>query len=76
MVRVVGDGARFVYIQDVMVRPEYQGQKIGRALMETMMSHLRANYPKGASVALFTGKPAFYERFGFKRSPHAMTTAL
>ena len=64
MARVCGDG-RYYTIWDVMVLPAYQGQKIGSAMMETAMAELRKMGPKGALVALFTGKPPFYERFGF-----------
>lgn len=64
-IRIVGDGARFYYIQDVMVAPELQGQRIGSAMMERVMGWLRRTAPKGAYVGLFTGKPGFYERYGF-----------
>ncbi|HEY7086438.1 MAG TPA: GNAT family N-acetyltransferase [Tepidisphaeraceae bacterium] len=66
MARVCGDG-RYYTIWDVMVMPHYQGQKIGSAMMEAAMAELRRMGPKGAFVGLFTGKPAFYERFGFVR---------
>lgn len=66
MARVCGDG-RYYTIWDVMVLPSYQGQKIGSAMMEAAMAELRKMGPKNAFVGLFTGKPAFYERFGFVR---------
>jgi uncharacterized glyoxalase superfamily protein PhnB/GNAT superfamily N-acetyltransferase len=67
MVRVVGDGARFFYIQDVAVLPAYQGQRIGTSMMQVVMTQLRAIAPQGwASIGLFTRKPKFYERFGFQ----------
>jgi ribosomal protein S18 acetylase RimI-like enzyme len=64
--RIVGDTAIFYYIQDVMVLPAYQNQRIGSAMMETLMEYIRAHAPKGAMVQLFTGKPGFYERHGFR----------
>lgn len=74
--RVVGDGARFFYVQDVMVMPEYQNRRIGSAMMETVMRWLKGNAPQGASsIGLFTGKPAFYERFGFQ-SGNGMSMGL
>jgi catechol 2,3-dioxygenase-like lactoylglutathione lyase family enzyme len=63
--RVVGDGARCFFVQDVTVRPEYQGQKVGTAMMEAVMGQLREAAPKGAFVGLFTARPGFYEKHGF-----------
>jgi GNAT superfamily N-acetyltransferase len=65
-IRVVGDGARVFSIQDVMVIPELQNQRIGSAMMESVMHWLRTHAPQKAYVGLFTSKPAFYERYGFK----------
>jgi len=65
MTRVCGDG-RYYTLWDVMVMPDYQGQKIGTALLEAAMTELRRIGPKGAFVGLFTGKPKFYERLGFR----------
>jgi GNAT superfamily N-acetyltransferase len=65
MIRVIGDAARVFYIQDVVVIPTLQNQHIGAAMMEATVAWLRRNAPKGAMAYLFTGKPAFYERFGF-----------
>jgi predicted N-acetyltransferase YhbS/uncharacterized glyoxalase superfamily protein PhnB len=65
-IRVVGDGAKFFYVQDVMVRPELQHQRIGSAMMESVMAWLKRSAPTGAFIGLFTGKPGFYERYGFQ----------
>jgi len=65
-VRVVGDAARFFYVQDVMVHPELQHQQIGSAMMESVMAWLKRSAPRGAVIGLFTGKPGFYERYGFQ----------
>jgi ribosomal protein S18 acetylase RimI-like enzyme len=67
-VRVVGDGAVFFYIQDLMVLPEYQRRGIGTALLDDVMAWLNKNAPKKAYVSLFTGKAKapFYERYGFE----------
>ena len=66
VVRVTGDG-RYFMIWDVIVRPSHQGQKIGTAMMELAVAELRRRGPRGAFVGLFTGKPEFYERVGFRR---------
>jgi predicted N-acetyltransferase YhbS len=65
-IRVVGDGAKFFYVQDVMVRPELQHQRIGSAMIESAMAWLKRSAPTGAFIGLFTGKPGFYERYGFQ----------
>jgi catechol 2,3-dioxygenase-like lactoylglutathione lyase family enzyme len=65
-IRVIGDAARFFYLQDVAVIPEFQNQRIGSAMMELVMAWLKSAAPKGSWIGLFTAKPGFYERYGFK----------
>jgi uncharacterized glyoxalase superfamily protein PhnB len=74
MARACGDG-RYYTIWDVMVLPEYQGRKIGAAVMTTLLARLRQIGPKGAYVGLFTGKQKFYHQFGFADSG-GMSTSL
>jgi catechol 2,3-dioxygenase-like lactoylglutathione lyase family enzyme len=62
--RATGDGRNFT-IWDVVVRPAYQGQKIGTAVLERMLAEIRRTEPHAQFIGLFTGKPAFYERLGF-----------
>lgn len=66
-VRVVGDGAIFFYIQDLMVLKAYRKRGIGRALMEAANGYLKREAPKKSYVGLFTHptKTGFYEKFGF-----------
>ena len=67
MVRATGDG-RYYMIWDVIVRPRYQGQKIGTAMVETLLAEMRRRgAPQGAFVGLFTSKYGFYESLGFKK---------
>jgi catechol 2,3-dioxygenase-like lactoylglutathione lyase family enzyme len=65
-IRVIGDASRFFYLQDVAVLPEYQNQRVGSAMMELTMAWLKTAAPTGSWIGLFTGKPGFYERYGFK----------
>jgi GNAT superfamily N-acetyltransferase/predicted enzyme related to lactoylglutathione lyase len=68
MTRVTGDGWQYM-IWDVIVRPSHQGQKIGRTMLQAALAELhRRGAPEGAFIGLFTGRQAFYERVGFKRS--------
>jgi len=41
LIRVVGDGCSVVYVQDLLVREEYQRKGIGRQLMESMLAEFR-----------------------------------
>lgn len=72
MARVVGDGRSVFYVQDVIVRPGFQGLGIGRAVMEKIMQYIAAHACKGAVVGLMAavGKEPFYEKFGFHTRPN------
>jgi GNAT superfamily N-acetyltransferase len=71
MGRIVGDGATWNYIQDVIVLPEHHGHGIGGAIMEAIMTYLRRSVPRGSDVALIAAPEAFsfYERWGFSVCP-------
>ncbi|MEA2708855.1 MAG: hypothetical protein QOF78_1456 [Phycisphaerales bacterium] len=67
MLRATGDG-RYYMIWDVIVKPAYQGQKIGTSMVETALTEMRRRgAPQGAFVGLFTAKYGFYEHLGFKK---------
>jgi GNAT superfamily N-acetyltransferase/predicted enzyme related to lactoylglutathione lyase len=68
MARLVGDGATFFYVQDVMVLPGRQRLGIGTALMEAVMGYFRRETLRKSSIGLFTGRnlAGFYERHGFE----------
>ena len=67
MARVVGDRALYWYVQDVIVRPEWQDRGVGRALMTALEAEVRRLAPGGVSIGLVTGKEAegFYRRLGY-----------
>jgi len=65
MVRVVGDGKAFT-LWDVVVDKDYQGQRIGSAMLERAIAELKKIARPGTFIGLFTHKPAFYERHGFQ----------
>ena len=75
MGRVVGDGAVYFYIQDIVVHPEHQGKGIGENIMSALMTYLQENAPDKAFIGLFAskGKEAFYERYDFKNYSPNMT---
>jgi GNAT superfamily N-acetyltransferase len=69
MARVVGDGALWNYVQDLIVQPKYQRQGVGRRLMEALLTELTRRAAPGSDVALISAPKAvrFYEHFGFAR---------
>ena len=73
MGRLIGDGSLSFMVKDVAILPEYQRQGIGKKIMESMITHIKQQIPKGQNVCveLFSGfeKEAFYEQFGFDKKP-------
>ena len=63
---VVSNGVTDAYIQDVMVRPDYQGGGIGTELMNRAMERLKND--RIYMISVIYGEESlrpFYERFGF-----------
>lgn len=67
--RIIGDKTMFLYIQDVMVIPSYQGKKIGTEIMnkllEKVMEYKKVNPSIRTYLGASLGKENFYKRFGF-----------
>lgn len=74
MARLIGDGGMSFYIKDFAVLPDYQGQGVGRALMNAMESWIEKQLKPGWAVSLelisSKGREAFYEKFGFEQRPN------
>jgi ribosomal protein S18 acetylase RimI-like enzyme len=70
--RIVGDGGFTVFIQDVIVKPPYQKQGIGTAIMTKLMEYINGNYTTGTYIGLMAtkGREAFYKKFGFIERPN------
>ena len=68
--RLIGDKTIFLYVQDVMVRPEYQGQKVGTGIMEHIVSKVNEYKKVNPGIRTYLGasrgKEDFYRRFGFE----------
>ncbi|CAM4222247.1 GCN5 family acetyltransferase [Bacillus manliponensis] len=75
MGRIVGDGAIYFYIQDIVVHPDYQKNGIGNEIMNLLVEYLNKNAPDKAFVGLFAseGKEPFYEKYNFKDFSPNMT---
>ena len=73
MGRVVGDGIYFTIV-DIVVRPEYQGRKIGTTIMNSILEYIEKNMCEGSRVSVQllaeVGKEQFYIKQGFKLIPH------
>ncbi len=71
MGRVVGDGAMYFYIQDVVVDPDFHHQGLGTELMDTIEGYLRYTADKGSTIGLLAaqGKESFYARYGYVQRP-------
>ena len=68
--RIIGDETIFLYIQDVMVMPEYQGQKVGTRIMEKLIEKIDQYKTVNKGIRTYlgasVGKEDFYKRFGFE----------
>lgn len=73
--RVIGDGARNFYLQDIYVHPDAQRRGVGTAIVDALLNWIRSTLPEGRTVTVAlmaaTGKEPFYERFGFNIRPNA-----
>ncbi|WP_336515043.1 GNAT family N-acetyltransferase [Pollutibacter soli] len=67
---LLGDGASFYYVKDVVVSPEWQAKHVGSALMKAIDKWLEQNGEPHAMVALITseGLTSFYRQFGYEPS--------
>ena len=67
--RIIGDKTIFLYIQDVMVIPEYQSKKIGTKIMNKLLIKINEYKKNNPEIRVYLGasknKEKFYERFGF-----------
>lgn len=68
--RVLADGRDCAYLCDVAVHPDFQGQGLGRGIIERLLA--RCGGHRKIILYAVPGKEGFYERLGFRR----MTTAM
>ncbi len=61
----VSNGVTDAYIQDLMVRPDYQGKGLGTDLMNQMIMYLKEKHIYIISVVFEEGLKPFYDKFGF-----------
>ncbi len=72
--RIIGDKTIFLYIQDLMVIPKYQNQKIGTEIMNKLLSQINVYKNINPNIRTYLGasknKEHFYEKFGFICRPN------
>lgn len=68
IIRVVGDGASVVFIQDILVLPEYQRQGIGTKLLRKVMEQYASVYQMQLMTDNTHKTIAFYESLGFSKA--------
>jgi GNAT superfamily N-acetyltransferase len=69
--RVIGDGGLYFYLQDIIVRPEFQRTGLGKLIMQPILGFLNEHAPPGTFVGLMAAQDAsgFYTQFGFAPRP-------
>ena len=74
MGRMLFDFGYTAYLGDVIVRPEYQGQGIGRLIVESLIDRTMDSAFEDERVMFILGaakdKEPFYEKLGFHRRPN------
>lgn len=57
------------YLQEIIVLPEYQGQGVGKSIVNRLLEYIRSTALPGTCVEIgltaVKGKEPFYEGFGF-----------
>jgi len=69
--RVMGDGALYFFLADLIVDSSLRGAGLGDRLMRAVTDYFDRSAKPGATIALIPlrGGESFYERFGFARCP-------
>ena len=74
MGRMLFDFGYTAYLGDVIVRPEYQGQGIGKRIVENLIDRTMDSAHEGEWIMFILGaaknKEPFYEKLGFQKRPN------
>ncbi len=68
VIRAVGDGQTIVFVQDIIVLPEYQRKGIGTELLKTLMDKYKDVYQMELLTDNTEKTNAFYRSVGFTAS--------
>lgn len=70
MARLITDSGYIGLIADVIVKPNYQGQGIGKKLINNLLDRAKSTLEEDESMMIellsADGKVEFYKKFGFK----------
>lgn len=68
MGRVIGDGGTAFQVVDIVVKPNYQGQGLGKIIMKHIMEFLNEHTYPNSYVSLIADGSAdkLYKKFGFE----------
>lgn len=73
--RLIGDNICYMYVHDIMVVPEYQGQKIGSMIMKKLLEKINEIKKENPDLRVYLGasknREKFYEKFGFIKRTEA-----
>ncbi len=76
MGRLVGDGAMYWYLQEIVVLPEYQGLGIGTMIVNHLVEYAVRNSSTGTFTTIggvsARGKEGFYRKLGFDVIPNGI----
>ena len=72
--RIFWDKGYIAYLADVMVKPEYQNQGIGKKLVRECITYIDSQLKDGWRIKIVIvsakGKERFYEKLGFELRPN------
>lgn len=76
MGRLVGDGAMYWYLQEIIILPRFQRKGIGTMIVNHLVDYAKANSATGKFTTVggvsAKGKEPFYEKMGFEIIPNGI----
>lgn len=76
MGRLVGDGAMYWYLQEIIILPQFQRKGIGTLIVNHLVDYVRENSVTGNFTTIggvsAKGKEPFYEKMGFEIIPNGI----
>lgn len=80
MGRLVGDGAIYWYLQEIIVLPDYQGRGIGRLIVNHLIEYATVHSVTGKFTTIggvsARGKEGFYQKLGFDVIPNGIKKTI
>ncbi|MBU0988480.1 MAG: GNAT family N-acetyltransferase [Proteobacteria bacterium] len=72
MGRAISDGVSDAYLQDITVKKEYRRRKIGKKIVNALLSRLEEDGFEWIGLIAERGSHEFYRQFGFKKMPDSV----